>query len=47
MGLGMRQDNVYVLGHWEVTDTMGNVQAPEPMGESQLVSQGYPLGPIL
>lgn len=30
---GMRQDNVYVLGHWEVTVTKGDVQALELMGE--------------
>lgn len=31
----MRQENVYVLGHWQVTVTKGNVQALEPMGENQ------------
>lgn len=45
----MRQEIVYVVGYWEVTVTKGNVQALEPMGESQLVSPGAgcPLGPTL
>lgn len=36
----MRWENVYVLGHWEVTVTKGNVQALEPMGATNWLARG-------